>query len=40
MVPDRPGLGADIDESAAAALPPDPALALRRVVNEPNFPYM
>lgn len=40
VVPDRPGLGADIDESAAAALPPDPALALRRVVNEPNFPYM
>ena len=40
VVPDRPGLGADINEAAAAALPPDPALALRRVINEPNFPYM
>ena len=40
VVPDRPGLGADIDEDAAAALPPIPEQALRRVVNVPYFPYL
>ena len=40
VVPDRPGLGADIDEDAAAALPPIPEQSLRRVVNVPYFPYL
>ncbi len=40
LVPDRPGLGGDIDEAAAAQLPPDPALATGRTLNRPNFPYL
>ena len=40
IVPDRPGLGGDINEAAAAALPPDPSLALERFVRVPFFPYV
>ncbi len=40
IVPDRPGLGGDIDEEAAARLPPNPALATGRVLNRPYFPYL
>ncbi len=40
VVPDRPGLGADLNEEAAAALPPDPTLTTGRVINHPNFPYL
>ena len=40
VVRERPGLGADIREDVARAMPPDPSLSLERFVREPFFPYL